>query len=75
MEKLKVDFRKTQSGAMIAIFPDKVTAHNEIMAYSAAGLLNVPPDYYTMERAKKSEYNELLQEIERMFPDSVLMIA
>ena len=68
MEKLKVDFRKTQNGATVAIFPDKV------MTYTAAGLLPVPPNYYTMERARPVEYAELLEELRRMFPDDILMI-
>jgi hypothetical protein len=76
MEKLKVVFRKTSDGEIIAFFPEIPTNYGNIMSYMHIGQHGeASVDFYTdTKKATPEEYTPLLKELQSIYNDCILDI-
>ena len=76
MDKLKVVFRKDKEENVIAFLPELRVNYGNIMSYMHIGQ-HGEADYLFYKETKKadeSEYNSLLDELERIYDDCTLVV-
>ena len=64
--KIKVIFRKDKSGNIIAFFPEVTVNYGNIMSYMHIGL--------ETKKTRVEEYNEILEELKRIYDDCELVV-
>ena len=76
MDKVKVIFRKNKNNDVIAFFPEARVNYGNIMSYMHIGQHSEASyQFYTeTKKADKSEYNSLLDELERIYDDCTLVV-
>ena len=76
MDKVKVIFRKDRKGNIIAFLPELRVNRGNIMSYMHIGQHSEASyQFYTeTKNANKSEYNPLLDELERIYDDCTLVV-
>jgi hypothetical protein len=76
MEKIKVIFRKTPAGEIIAFFPEIPVNYGNIMSYMHIGQHGeASRDFYTdTKKATENEYRPLLQELQSIYDDCILEV-
>lgn len=76
MEKVKVIFRKTKDGEIIAFFPEASANFGNILSYMNVGQHGeASHDFYmTTKKATEAEYKTLLKELQNIYNDCVLVI-
>lgn len=75
MEKIKVVFRKTKDGEIIAFLPQVTVNHGNIMSYMHVGQHGEASyDFYIKEtkKALEVEYKPLLDELNGIYDDYIL---
>ena len=76
MEKVKVIFRKTKSGEVIAFFPEFHVQRGNIMSYMHIGQHGEASldFYYSTKKANVQEYEPLLNELKVAYDDCILTV-
>ena len=76
MDKVKVIFRKDKEGNIIAFLPELRVNYGNIMSYMHIGQHSEASyQFYTeTKKADKSEYNSLLDELEKIYDDCTLVV-
>ena len=76
MDKVKVIFRKDKEGNVIAFLPELRVNYGNIMSYMHIGQHGEADYLFYKEtkKADKSEYNSLLDELERIYDDCTLVV-
>ena len=76
MDKVKVIFRKDKEGNIIAFLPELRVNHGNIASYMHIGQHSEASYWFYKETKKvdKSEYNSLLDELERIYDDCILVV-
>ena len=76
MEKVKVIFRKTKSGEVIAFFPEFHVQRGNIMSYMHIGQHSEASldFYYNTKKASAQEYESLFNELKTIYDDCVLVV-
>ena len=75
MEKVKVIFRKTKSGEVIAFFPEFHVQRGNIMSYMHIGQHGEASldFYYSTTKASVQEYDALFNELKTIYDDCILV--
>ena len=73
-EKVKVIFRKTKEGEIIAFFPELKANHGNILSYMHIGQHSEASVrfYWTTKKAFEDEYKDLLNELVGIYDDCIL---
>ena len=73
---MKVIFRKTKEGEIIAFLPEVLCYHGNIMSYMHIGQHGETSlqYYYKTEKASENEYAELLEELTEIYSGCTLEI-
>ena len=76
MEKVKVIFRKTKSGEVIAFFPEFHVQRGNIMSHMHIGQHGEASldFYYSTKKANAQEYEPLLNELKVVYDDCILTV-
>ena len=76
MDKVKVIFRKDRDGNIIAFLPELRVNRGNIMSYMHIGQHSEASYWFYKEtkKADESEYNSLLDELERIYDDCTLVV-
>lgn len=76
MEELKVIFRKTKDGEIIAFFPEASANFGNILSYMNVGQHGeASHDFYmTTKKATEAEYKTLLKELQSIYNDYILVV-
>lgn len=76
MEKVKLIFRKTKSGEVIAFFPEFHVQRGNIMSYMHIGQHGEASldFYYSTKKANAQEYAPLLNELKVVYDNCILTI-
>lgn len=76
MGKVKVIFRKTKGGEIIAFFPETEANHGNIMSYMHIGQHSEASleYYWTTKKATEAEYKTLLDELKLRYDDCELIV-
>lgn len=76
MEKVKVIFRKTNDGEIIAFLPEASANFGNILSYMHVGQHGEASyDFYkTTKKATETEYKPLLKELQSIYYDYVLEV-
>ena len=75
-DNMKVIFRKTKEGEIIAFLPEVLCYHGNIMSYMHIGQHSEASleYYHNTEKASENEYTELLTELTEIYNDQTLEI-
>lgn len=76
MDKVKVIFRKDKEGNVIAFLPELRVNHGNIASYMRIGQHSEASYQFYAEtkKADESEYDSLLDELERIYDDCILVV-
>ena len=76
MNKVKVIFRKDKEGNIIAFLPELRVNHGNIASYMHIGQHSEASYWFYKEtkKADESEYNSLLDELERIYDNCTLVV-
>lgn len=76
MNKVKVIFRKDRDGNIIAFLPELRVNRGNIMSYMHIGQHSEASCWFYKEtkKADESEYNSLLDELERIYDNCTLVV-
>ena len=76
MEKVKVIFRKTKEGEIIAFFPEASANFGNILSYMHVGQHGeASHDFYmATKKATEKEYEALLKELKSIYNDCILVV-
>lgn len=76
MEKVKVIFRKTKEGEIIAFFPEASANFGNILSYMHIGQhAEASHDFYmATKKATEKEYESLLKELKSIYNDCILVV-
>lgn len=76
MEKVKVIFRKTKDGEIIAFFPEASANFGNILSYMHIGQHGeASHDFYmSTKKATETEYKTLLNELQSIYNDYILVV-
>ena len=76
MENLKVIFRKTKDGEIVAFFPEASANFGNILSYMHIGQHGEASleFYQEIKRATEAEYKPLLEELKSIYDDYELIV-